>query len=192
MKNAWRIRVPVMAIALALPVLLLVPITVVAEEAVIPPPAQESGVAVEGNAVPAVTEATSPAESTKARPTLVEKLKAQEAAAPRNPAPAWGNMIFGLAAVLGLILGLAWLSKRLRMRVPGMADQMKIVEAISLGPREKLCVVLVDGKRLLLGVTQHSITVLQSADDDSKKEESEAMFSEKIKRMLQNGTSNGR
>lgn len=128
----------------------------------------------------------------KSRPTLVEKLKAQEAAAPRTPAPAWGSMVGGLAGVLALILGLAWATKKLKMRVPGMNTQMRLVEAMSLGPREKLCVVVVDGKRLLLGVTQHSITVLNSSDDEKKSEEAEAMFSEKIKKMLQNGTPNGR
>lgn len=128
----------------------------------------------------------------KSRPTLVEKLKAQETTATRHPTPEWSNMLLGLGAVLAMIFGLAWLTKRLRVRVPGMSEEMKIVEAITLGPREKLCIVSVDGKRLLLGVTQHSITVLNSCDDDKKKDESEAMFSEKIKKMLQNGTPNGR
>lgn len=131
-------------------------------------------------------------DSMKNRPTLVEKLKAQESALPKNASPAWGNMVLGLSIVLALILGMAWLTKRLRMRVPGMAAEMKILEILSLGPREKICIVSLDGKRLLLGVTQHSINVLHTAEDDRKNTESEAMFSEKIKKMLQNGTSNGR
>lgn len=146
---------------------------------------------------PAISEAPAPSAVTasaaeKDRPTLVEKLKAQEANAPRTATPAWSNMIVGLVTVLGLILGLAWITKRLRERVPGLAGQLNIVESVALGPRERLCIVEVDGKRLLLGVTQQSITVLQSGDSLQGKDDSEAMFSEKIKKMLQNGTPNGR
>lgn len=134
---------------------------------------------------------SAPPES-KPRPTLVEKLKAQEAASPRTAAPAWSNMIFGLFTVLGLILGMAWLTKKVRARVPGFAGQLNVVESTALGPRERLCIVEVDGKRLLLGVTQQSITVLQTSDCETRKDEADSMFSEKIKKMLQNGTANGR
>lgn len=136
--------------------------------------------------------AAAPATEPRPRPTLVEKLKAQEAASPRSAAPAWSNMIVGLFTVLGLIMGMAWLARKLRARVPGFAGQLNVVESTALGPRERLCIVEVDGKRLLLGVTQQSITVLQTSDCETRKDESESMFSEKIKKMLQNGTPNGR
>lgn len=170
-----------------LSLLLIMPLLCGAEEVTPVPVASPEPVAA---SAPEVVGAS--AALPKARPTLVEKLKSQEPSTPRHPAPDWSNMLLGLVAVLALIFGLAWITKRLRVRVPGMTDEMKIVEALTLGPREKLCIVVVDGKRLLLGVTQHSITLLNSCEDDKKKDESEAMFSEKIKKMLQNGTPNGR
>lgn len=175
-----------------LSLLLIMPMLCGAEEAT--PVSVAAGISEVSNTsdVNSVPEVSQESAQAKARPTLVEKLKAQESSTPRHPAPDWSNMLLGLVVVLGMILGLAWITKRLRVRVPGMSEEMKIVEAITLGPREKLCIVVVDGKRLLLGVTQHSITVLNSCDDDRKKDESEAMFSEKIKKMLQNGTPNGR
>lgn len=175
------------------PVPVAVPAPVAAPEPVVTT-VQEAIAVPDSTAVPetASPEVTKDSTQPKTRPTLVEKLKSQETSTPRHPAPDWSNMLLGLSVVLALIFGLAWITKRLRVRVPGMSEEMKIVEAITLGPREKLCIVVVDGKRLLLGVTQHSITLLNSCDDDKKKDESEAMFSEKIKKMLQNGTPNGR
>ncbi len=187
-----------------LALLLLMPalsVEAVAEETMMPPNADV--VVTATVAAPTVTDAavlsdapalpnvTGPV-ADKDRPTLVEKLKAQEANAPRSATPAWSNMIVGLVTVLGLILGLAWIAKRLRERVPGLASQLNIVESVALGPRERLCIVEVDGKRLLLGVTQQSISVLQSGDSAQGKDDPESMFSEKIKKMLQNGTPNGR
>lgn len=180
-----------------LALVLLIPAISIAEVA--PAPVVETAItdaSATENPAPTVAAEVAPmgesATSVKSRPTLVEKLKAQEAASPRSPAPAWGNMIFGLIAVLGLILGMAWVARRVRGHMPGLAGQLTIVESAALGPRERLCIVEVDGKRLLLGVTQQSITVLQTSDCENKKDEADSMFSEKIKKMLQNGTPNGR
>lgn len=130
--------------------------------------------------------------ATDERPTLVEKLKDQKPSANRGVATSYSSVFMGLVATLGILLGLAWVTKRIRAKVPGMASDMKMLEMMSLGPREKVCVVKINDKKLLLGVTQHNISVLHTFDDEKKKDDSDGMFSEKIKKMLQNGTSNGR
>ncbi|CBL45054.1 Flagellar protein FliO [gamma proteobacterium HdN1] len=134
---------------------------------------------------------TLPRETNASRPTLVEKLKAQEPAETRAKTPPIGNMLLGLLVVLSVIIGLAWLAKRLRMQVPGFNSQMQIIDTVMLGPREKLCLVRLEGKRMLLGVTQHSVAMLHQSEEEEKAEEGEAMFADKIKKMLQNGSPHG-
>jgi len=70
----------------------------------------------------------------------------------QSPAGAVGGTVFALVFVVGLILALAWLAKRM----PGVAGSsnraLRVVASLSLGPREKVVVVDVGGKQLLLGV----------------------------------------
>jgi flagellar protein FliO/FliZ len=70
----------------------------------------------------------------------------------QSPAGAVGGTVFALLFVVGLILALAWLAKRM----PGVAGSsnraLRVVASLSLGPREKVVVVDVGGKQLLLGV----------------------------------------
>ena len=72
--------------------------------------------------------------------------------------PALGALVI----VLALILALAWVAKRW-MGTPGISrSSFKVLGAMSLGPREKLLLVDVGGKQVLLGVTPGSITSLQT------------------------------
>ena len=72
--------------------------------------------------------------------------------------PALGALVI----VLALILALAWVAKRW-MSTPGISrSSFKVLGAMSLGPREKLLLVDVGGKQVLLGVTPGSITSLQT------------------------------
>ena len=86
-------------------------------------------------------------------------------AASSEPAPvlSTGNVldtVGGLALVLGLLLGVAWLVKRY-MSVPGISKgRIQVVGGVSLGPRERAVIVEVDGERLLLGVAQGNVRLL--------------------------------
>ena len=62
-----------------------------------------------------------------------------------------GGALVALLLVVGLILGLAWLAKRM----PGMGAaagnrNLKLVGSLSIGPRERVVVVDVGGTQLLL------------------------------------------
>lgn len=72
------------------------------------------------------------------------------------------QLVSGLAIVLLSILVLAWIAKRFnRMQSPG-GGNLRIVEGISMGARERVVVVEVDGERLLLGVSPGRINMLHS------------------------------
>jgi flagellar protein FliO/FliZ len=69
-----------------------------------------------------------------------------------SAAGAIGGTVFALLFVLGLVLALAWLAKRM----PGIAGNsnpaLRVVASLPLGPRERVVVVEVGGQQLLLGV----------------------------------------
>jgi len=78
-----------------------------------------------------------------------------------------GEMVLGLMAVLAIIFVLAWLSKRFNLNMPGSSSNMKLLSAMSVGQKEKIMLVEVEGETLLLGVTPHQINLLKAFDPDS-------------------------
>ena len=76
-----------------------------------------------------------------------------------------GGALFSLALVVGLILALGWLAKRM----PGLqrgagASNLKVVASVALGPRDRAVVVDVGGTQLLLGVGQGGVRTLHTLE----------------------------
>ena len=63
-----------------------------------------------------------------------------------------GQVTGSLRLVLLLIGALAWGAQRLRLAKGSTGRHLRVVDALSLGTRERLLLVEVDGERLLLGV----------------------------------------
>lgn len=97
------------------------------------------------------------------------------------------QMVLGLAAVLAVILGLAWVAKRFNLNGTGGIAGMRVAGALPVGPKEKILLVEVEGKRLLLGVTAHQITLLQSAPA-GESGPAGGEFADKIQALLKTGT----
>ena len=70
--------------------------------------------------------------------------------------------------VFGLIFSLYILAQRFgpRLVAGGRSRMVRIVEATSLGDKRNLLVVEVQGRRYLLGSTNHSITLLTDVDTE--------------------------
>ncbi len=73
------------------------------------------------------------------------------------------SIILSLLLVLGLIVVVALILKRFQPQ-GGTLSGMKVITSLHLGTKEKLVVVDVDGKQLLLGVTAQQITLIQTLD----------------------------
>ena len=74
------------------------------------------------------------------------------------------QMTLALLVVLSSIFALAWLAKRLNhVGVRGQKD-MQLISAMSLGSKEKIILVEVNGEQVLLGVTHNSINYLRHYD----------------------------
>ena len=66
-------------------------------------------------------------------------------------------------ASLGIAAAFVWLRQRANGWPGRRATSMRIVESLSLGPRERLVMVEVAGQKLLLGVTAQSVQCVHAA-----------------------------
>lgn len=75
------------------------------------------------------------------------------------------QVTLGLVVVIGIMLALAWLAKRLRL-VPGGShhQSMKVLAVLPLSNRERLILVQVGEQQLLLGVTANQINCLHELE----------------------------
>ena len=69
---------------------------------------------------------------------------------------------FGMAMVLGLIFLCAWAARRFGLQRFQGGNVVKVVSSASLGQRERVVVVEVDGTWLVLGVTTSQIQTLHT------------------------------
>jgi flagellar protein FliO/FliZ len=73
--------------------------------------------------------------------------------------------LFGVAVVLASLWGLLWALKRWAPAASGMGRRtrrLSVIESHTLGARQKLVLVRVDGQDMLLGVTPTHIAHLHS------------------------------
>lgn len=78
---------------------------------------------------------------------------------PPSVAASLGQMVMGLGVVIALLLGTLWLIKRLAQpRGPGNA--LKVIGGVALGSRERIMLVEVADKVLVVGVTTANIRTL--------------------------------
>jgi len=105
------------------------------------------------------------------------------------------NWSIGLVIVLGIFFACIWFMKKMGTLPINAKDNMKVVGGLSLGMREKLVLVQLGEKQLLLGVTPGNIEKLMVLEGEDKlfqksvTEGSEADFSSKLKQIM-SGTAN--
>ena len=84
----------------------------------------------------------------------------------------------GLAIVLAVMLGLAWLVKRY-VHLPGIGKgQVQVLGGVSLGAREKAVLLTVQGKRVLVGVAPGQVRTLMVLDEED--EQTDQAFAEQL------------
>ncbi len=102
------------------------------------------------------------------------------------------NLLGGLALILVLIFGLSWFVKRFSQGGFMQNPAIKMIAAMPLGTSERIMLVEVGGKQLLLGVTATQISSLHVFDEpvihsaQKPKNNSESSdFSQKLMAILQ-------
>ena len=72
--------------------------------------------------------------------------------------------LFGLAFIVALIFGLAWVLRRFNVIGTPQNSSIRIVSSIALGTREKVALIEVEGQRVLVGVCPGNIRTLHILD----------------------------
>lgn len=75
------------------------------------------------------------------------------------------SMITSMFIVLAVILALGWLYSRSRLAVSGQKDVIQVIASRALGTKERLLVIDVAGKQLLVGMTSTSVQTLHVFDE---------------------------
>ncbi|MES2823876.1 MAG: flagellar biosynthetic protein FliO [Pseudomonadota bacterium] len=77
-----------------------------------------------------------------------------------NSASQLASLVGGLMLILGLIYGLSWFVKRFSQGGFMQNSTIKMLSALPLGARERIMLVDVGGKQILLGITATTINAL--------------------------------
>ncbi len=79
-------------------------------------------------------------------------------------APGWLSFVFSFALVLALLGGVLYLLKKMQSgSLPGLPKRrMRVIEQMSVAPRQKIVLVRVRDQELLIGITQQQINTLAS------------------------------
>ncbi|MBE5150603.1 flagellar type III secretion system pore protein FliP [Vibrio parahaemolyticus] len=91
------------------------------------------------------------------------------AAAPSNLDLA--TTLGSLVLVIGVILLLAWLLKRMQVPALGQQKGLRIVSQLPVGTKERIAVVQVGEEQFLVGITSQSIQILAKLEKPLKEEE---------------------
>lgn len=118
-----------------------------------------------------------------------ETKKTQAVQSVVEPSNALGKVVLMLAIVIGVILLLAWLLNKSRsLNVLGQTGIIKTLAVMPLGIKEKIALVQVGNKQLILGITAQQINCLGVLDPPIASEElaqkTENNFAELLKRAI--------
>lgn len=73
--------------------------------------------------------------------------------------PGLGQIVISLALVVGAIVVLAFLYKKLQLKLPG-SKHFKVIATLPVGQKERILVIEIQGKQRVIGVTPHSVNFL--------------------------------
>jgi flagellar protein FliO/FliZ len=124
--------------------------------------------------------------STVTKPTLADAKKISSGSQ-------LANLMGGLILILGLIYGLSWFVKRFSQGGFTQNSTIKMLSAMPLGTRERIMLVDVGGKQILLGITATTINTLHVFDDPvinttENIKPATSDFSQKLMALLQKNT----
>ncbi|MFP2770594.1 flagellar biosynthetic protein FliO [Oceanisphaera sp. KMM 10153] len=101
----------------------------------------------------------------------------------QGPEVRWDSWALSSMLVIGVILLLGWVLRRLRgASLLGGSRQLKIVTSLALGQRERLLVVQVGEEQRLLGVTAQQISDLGKLEQPLAPEQAGALLARRSER----------
>ncbi|MEM1174603.1 MAG: flagellar biosynthetic protein FliO [Pseudomonadota bacterium] len=98
------------------------------------------------------------------------------------------SMVISMLIVIGAIFALGWLYSRSRLAVSGARDVINVVASRALGTKERLILVEVADKQLLVGMTSSQIQTLHVFDNpvvtETTTSEDNASFGDRLRATL--------
>jgi len=82
-----------------------------------------------------------------------------------GPAIGWGQVLLSLLLVIGALLAVLWLLRRVQGGFAGGGNGLRLTGGLSLGGKERVVVLKVGERVLLLGVAPGSVTLLGELDE---------------------------
>ena len=101
------------------------------------------------------------------------------------------TVVLGLGLVLALIFGCSWFVKRMGGLPSAGGGTIKVLSVLPVGTRERITLVEVGDKQLLLGVTAHQITTLHTFDEpvvNAADLKNNSEFAQKLHQMMSRGS----
>jgi flagellar protein FliO/FliZ len=80
----------------------------------------------------------------------------------------WLQYLLSFALVIGLLLSLLWILRKLQNSSSVMRKsdrRLQTLETLSVGPRQKIMLIRVDDREVLIGITAHQMTALSPWPD---------------------------
>lgn len=124
-----------------------------------------------------------------AQTSVVEKT-IEKAPPPLRQAPDLNiaTTLASLLLVIAIIVFLAWLLKR--MRVAGISNNdsgLKVITQLAVGQRERVVLLQVGEEQMLVGITQHNISLLSKLDKPLNMDESPSRdFASQLSKLMKN------
>lgn len=123
---------------------------------------------------------------------MAQESVGQVATNPKLNSPTDGALLpllMALVAIILLIYGLAWLARKFNF-TPNHHHHMKTITSLSLGGRERIVIIEVQGVQYALGVTPHSVNQLFKLEEPitpTSLMNSDNKLLNKLTEMLNNG-----
>lgn len=112
-----------------------------------------------------------------------EKVSQAPGLTPSANVPGLGEVVISLALVLGAILALAFLYKKMQLKMPGNRH-FKIIATLAVGPKERILVIELQGKQRVIGVTAHSVNFLFELENPLPEEKLASDFHSQLQSFL--------
>ena len=71
-------------------------------------------------------------------------------------------MIFSLIAVIAIILGLAWMTRRMQLVRGASGSELSVRASLSVGLKERVVIVEAQGQQFLIGVAPGQVNILKA------------------------------
>ena len=121
--------------------------------------------------------------------TAVEKT-IEKPAPPLRQAPDLNiaTTLASLLLVIAIIVFLAWLLKRMRVAgISGNDSGLKVITQLAVGQRERVVLLQVGEEQMLVGITQHNISLLSKLDKPLNMDESPSRdFASQLSKLMKN------